>query len=276
MYKFLNVALIICAGMCAAIVCASAQSEGQNANGKPAADVRPLVDYSPIIAKLKKQLPQQMVESNVPGLAIALVDGVPYFVRPNSTTASSFKFLAGEPLKFSPGSEYFYSSAGFFLLGMIIEKVSGSRYANFLAEQFFQPLGMNSTAVVGHTATLKNRSACHTVRNGKPYNWGCYEESDELPASYGVLSTVRDLAKWDMALAAGKLVKEPGLAAMWTPVKLNGGSSYPYGFGWEVQKFFGRRMITHGGAMGTEYTFLPDDRLTVIVLTNLGGDGANS
>jgi len=75
MYKFLNVALIICAGMCTAIVCASAQSEGQNANGKPAADVRPLVDYSPIIAKLKKQLPQQMVESNVPGLAIALVDG---------------------------------------------------------------------------------------------------------------------------------------------------------------------------------------------------------
>src|SRR5262245_35998368 len=47
MYKFLNVALIICAGMCTAIVCASAQSEGQNANGKPAAAVRPLVDYSP-------------------------------------------------------------------------------------------------------------------------------------------------------------------------------------------------------------------------------------
>src|SRR5215475_10350681 len=107
---------------------------------------------------------------------------VPYFVRPNSTTASSFKFLAGEPLKFSPGSEYFYSSAGFFLLGMIIEKVSGSPYANFLAEKFFQPLGMNSTAVVGHTATVKNRSDCHTIRNGKPYNWGCYKEGDELPA----------------------------------------------------------------------------------------------
>src|SRR5262249_51460034 len=142
--------------------------------------------------------------------------------------------------------------------------------------QFFKPVGMNSTSVLGSTAIVKNRATCYSIRNGKLANRECYSADDELPASYGVLSTVRDLAKWDIALAARKLVKEPGLIAMWTPVKLNDGSSYPYGFGWEVKKFFGRRMITHNGYGGTEYTILPDDRLTVIALTNLGGEEANS
>jgi len=198
------------------------------------------------------------------------------FVRPNGTIASGFKFLSKEPLRSNPGSEFFYSSAGFFLLGMINEKASGLRYKNFLEGQFFKPVGMNSTSVLGNTAIVRNRANCYTIRNGKLANRECYSADDELPASYGVLSTVRDLAKWDIALAARKLVKEPGLAAMWTPVKLNDGSSYPYGFGWEVKKFFGRRMITHNGYAGTEYTILPDDRLTVIALTNLGGEEANS
>jgi CubicO group peptidase (beta-lactamase class C family) len=162
------------------------------------------------------------------------------------------------------------------LLGMIIEKVSGIRYKNFLAEQLFKPLGMDSTSVLGDTAIVKNRAACYTVRDGKLVNIECYALDDELPASYGVLSTVSDLAKWDIALAAGKLVKKTSLAAMWTPVKLNDGRSYPYGFGWEIRKLLGRRMIVHAGYAGTEYTILPDDRLTVIVLTNLRGNEVNT
>jgi CubicO group peptidase (beta-lactamase class C family) len=67
---------------------------------------------------------------------------------------------------------------------------------------------------------------------------------------------------------------------MWTPVKLNDGTSYPYGFGWEIENAHGHRVITHTGMTGTEYTRFPDDKLTVIVLTNLGyrpgGDEVNS
>jgi CubicO group peptidase (beta-lactamase class C family) len=230
----------------------------------------PIIQYLPASPSQWNGIRIRHLLTNTAGLS------VPYFVRPGYSIASNFKFLAEQPLKSKPGREFFYSSAGFFLLGMIIEKASGVRYKDFLAEQFFKPLGMNSTSVVGDTAIVKNRAACYTVRNGELADRACYSPGDDLPASYGVLSTVKDLAKWDMALAAGKLVNEPGLAAMWTPVKLNDGSSHPYGFGWEVKKFFGRRMITHNGYAGTEYTFLPDDRLTVIVLTNLGGEGANS
>jgi CubicO group peptidase (beta-lactamase class C family) len=230
----------------------------------------PIVQYLPDSPSQWSGITIRHLLTNTAGLRVR------YFVNPRYSTANNFKFLSEEPLRSNPGSEYFYSSAGFFLLGMIIEKVSGIRYKDFLAELFFKPLGMNSTSVLGNREIVNNRATCYTIRDGKLANRECYALDDELPASYGVLSTVRDLAKWDIALAAGKLVKEPSLATMWTPVKLNDGSTYPYGFGWEIEKFFGRRMITHSGAAGTEYTFLPDDRLTVIVLTNLGVGEVNS
>jgi CubicO group peptidase (beta-lactamase class C family) len=63
---------------------------------------------------------------------------------------------------------------------------------------------------------------------------------------------------------------ESTLNEMWTPATLNDGQSYPYGYGWKVEQMAGRRMITHQGLSGTEYTILPDDKLTIIVLTNLG------
>jgi len=68
----------------------------------------------------------------------------------------------------------------------------------------------------------------------------------------------------------GKVVKESSLAEMWSPVKLKNGSSYPYGFGWDIGEEHGHRTISHTGITGTEYTRFPDDKLTVIVLTNLG------
>jgi CubicO group peptidase (beta-lactamase class C family) len=198
-----------------------------------------------------------------------------YFQRSNYSRAGVFSALSREPLRFKPGSEHHYSNAGYFLLGMIIEKVSGRRYMDFLAEKFFKPLGMMSTSVSDYSAIVKNRVVQYTLLNGMPVLMGGYVP-DDLPSSYGVSSTVRDMAKWDIALAAGKLVKEPSLAVMWTPMKLNNGSAYPYGFGWEIETLFGHRMISHAGHAGTEYTIIPDDRLTVIVLTNLGGEDVNS
>ncbi|HEV2667486.1 MAG TPA: serine hydrolase domain-containing protein, partial [Blastocatellia bacterium] len=195
------------------------------------------------------------------------------------TTAESFKSATEDPISFKPGERHQYSDVGYFLLGMIIEKASGQRYKDFLAEQFFKPFGMTSTSVLDQWAILKHRAAGYTLRKGQLVNirriW-----QDELPSNYGVFSTVRDLAKWEIALASGKVVNELSLTAMWTPVKLNNGTSYPYGFGWELENAHGHRVITHSGMTGTEYTRFPDDKLTVIVLTNLGyrfdGDEVNS
>jgi D-alanyl-D-alanine carboxypeptidase len=185
------------------------------------------------------------------------------------TTAEQFKSAIKDRLSFAPGERYQYSNVGYFLLGMIIEKASGQRYKDFLAGRFFRPLEMASTSIIDQWAIVKNRAAGYTIHNGQLVNIRLVWQ-DELPADWGVLSTIKDLAKWDLALAAGRIVKEASLAEMWTPVKLKSGRSYPYGFGWEVYKTGNRRIITHAGMSGTEYSLLPDDKLTVIVLTNLG------
>jgi hypothetical protein len=152
---------------------------------------------------------------------------------------------------------------------VIIEKASGQRYRNFLASRFFEPLGMMSTSVLDQWSVLKNRAAGYTLRNGQIVNIRRVIQV-ELPSHYGIFSTVRDLVKWDNALATGKVVKQSSLEQMWIPVKLNSGGSFPYGFGWNIDERRGHPMITHTGITGTEYTRFPDDKLTVIVLTNLG------
>jgi CubicO group peptidase (beta-lactamase class C family) len=185
------------------------------------------------------------------------------------TTAEGFRAVAKDPISFTPGKRHQYSDSGYFLLGMIIENAGGQPYRDFLAEQFFLPLGMTSTSTLDQWTIVKRRAAGYTIRDGQVIN-SRWVWQEELPSHWGVLSTVKDMAKWDQALAAGKVVKESTLNEMWTPATLNDGQAYPYGYGWEVGQMAGRRMITHQGLSGTEYTILPDDKLTVIVLTNLG------
>lgn len=172
-------------------------------------------------------------------------------------------------MSFAPGERWQYSDVGYFLLGMVIEKASGQKYRNFLAAQFFERFGMASTSVLDQWIVLKNRAAGYTLRNGQIVNIRRVAQV-ELPSHYGVFSSVRDLARWDNALVAGKVVNQPSLKQMWTPVQLNSGASFPYGFGWGIAESQGHRMITHSGITGVEYTRFPDDKLAVIVLTNLG------
>lgn len=185
------------------------------------------------------------------------------------TTAEMYQAAIRDPVRSPPGERYEYSDVGYFLLGMIVEKASGRRYREFLAERFFRPLGMSSTSVVDQLAIVKNRAAGYTLYRGQLVHirrhW-----MFEMASHYGVLSSVRDLAKWEAALAAEKVVKASSLEQMWTPVTLNDGSWYPYGFGWQVDEKRGHRWISHTGITGTEYSRYPDDRVVVIVLTNLG------
>jgi D-alanyl-D-alanine carboxypeptidase len=185
------------------------------------------------------------------------------------STTLMFDAATKDAMSFEPGTSWQYSDVGYFLLGMIVEKTSGRRYREFLAERFFQPLNMTSTTVLDQWTILKNRADGYTIRNGQLVNIRRTAQV-ELPSHYGIFSSVKDLATWDTALAEGKVVKPTSLDQMWTRVTLNSGADRPYGFGWEVKDLRGHRMITHTGITGTEYTRFPDDGLTVIVLTNLG------
>ena len=190
-------------------------------------------------------------------------------VRANYTTAEMFEAATKDPMSFEPGERWQYSDVGYFLLGMILEKASGQRYREFVTERFFQPLGMTASSVLDQWAILKNRASGYTLRDGQLVHIRRISQV-ELPSHYGIFSTVKDLVKWEAALTGGKVVKLSSLDQMWTPVKLNDGTSHPYGFGWGVDERRGHRLISHTGITGTEYSRFPDDGLTVIVLTNLG------
>jgi len=207
--------------------------------------------------------------SGLPGLTGGFKALWPGGARMRYTTAQMFDAATKDELSFAAGERYQYSDVGYFLLGMIIEAASGQRYRDVVDERFFKPLGMTATSVMDVSRVLKRRAANYTLRDGKIVNeWRVWDI--ELPSHYGVLSTVKDLVTWEAALAAGKVLKPATLTEMWTPVRLNAGWSYPYGFGWVVDERRGHRMISHTGITGTELSRFPDDGLTVVVLTNLG------
>ncbi len=186
----------------------------------------------------------------------------------NYTTAEMFEAGSKCPADFAPGDRWQYSDMGYFLLGMIIEKVSGTRWREFVRERIFQPLGMTATTVIDQWAIIKNHVAGYALRDGKLAHIRRISQI-ELPSHYGILSTVKDLAKWDAALYTEKLLQKARLDQMWTPVKLNNGFGHNYGFGWSLSDIRGHRVIGHGGITGTYIFRLPDDKLTVIVLANL-------
>jgi CubicO group peptidase (beta-lactamase class C family) len=158
---------------------------------------------------------------------------------------------------------------GYFLLGMIIEKASGQYYGEFVTERFFKPLNMTATSVPDQWRIIKNRADNYSLRDGELVH-NRRPLHIPLPSFGGLLSTVKDLVKWDAAFEAGKLVKRSSLEQMWAPLKLNDSTTHPYGFGWFLDERRGHRLISHTGSTGTEYSRYPDDGFTVIILTNLG------
>jgi CubicO group peptidase (beta-lactamase class C family) len=201
--------------------------------------------------------------------------GLPNFMsvtaRLSTTKDGLIKLMAGYPLEFSPGEKWNYSNTGYFLLGLLIEKASGVSYARFLKERVFAPLGMTSTHLNDLKDIIPHRASGYVWDKGVLGNAPVIDMS--WPYAAGALvSTVTDLAKWDAALDTDKLLKKASREAMWTPAKLTNGKTAGYGLGWGVGRTRGRRSLSHGGGIPGFITYksrFPDDRLTVVVLTNL-------
>lgn len=188
--------------------------------------------------------------------------------------ADVIKTAYGLPLRFAPGEKYEYCNVGYFSLAEIITKVSGKPWPDFLHERVFAPLGMTATRTTNMIDMVPNRANGYVWRDGKLQNATNYLA---LRPSGAFLSTVVDLAKWDAALDSGKILKQSTLDQAWTPVKLNNGTTYPYGFGWELTPIAGRKRVNHGGSLPgfrAQMARFVDEKITVIVLTN--GDNANA
>jgi CubicO group peptidase (beta-lactamase class C family) len=184
-------------------------------------------------------------------------------------TPQMMDMLRDRPLDFAPGTDQSYSNSGYFLLGSIIESVSGKTYADFLDERIFTPLGMEHSAYDVPDEIIKNRAAGYVRRNGELFN-ALYTDMT-IPFAAGALhSTTGDLLLWDQALYTEKLVTSESLKEIFTPNEPGDG----YGFGWSIGKRFDKLLIAHGGGIygfSTHIARFPDDGVTVIVLSNIEG-----
>jgi D-alanyl-D-alanine carboxypeptidase len=193
------------------------------------------------------------------------------FTNERVSETRQYEYANNSHLAFAPGDKWQYSDEGYVLLGMIIERVSGKKYADFLSERIFNPLGMKNTSVLDWDKILKHRVQNYTLSpSSDSLEYMPSNLQIELPSYFGIFSTVNDLAKWDKALYTDELLTQSSLNQMWTPAKLNDGTTIPYGFGWALGEQHGHRFVDHTGGTGTEITRYIDDKLTVIVLTNLG------
>ncbi len=180
---------------------------------------------------------------------------------------------AAQPLQFTPGDRESYSSTGYSLLGVIIHRVTGKFWGDFVREQIFQPLGMPTTRVNSDADSVRNRATGYYLADDTLQTGERVSRSINSMADCCLSFTVRDLAQFAIGLNHAKPLGQEGLKLSWTPARLNNAGTYPYGLGWNIVEQRGYRRIGHSGAWsGFHATFqrYPDFDLTVIVLLNLG------
>ena len=148
-----------------------------------------------------------------------------------------------KPLDFKPGSQYEYSNSNYFLLGYIIEKITGQPYETALNENILKPLNMNCSGYEVNQAIIKNRASGYSISNEDVFSNPDYLDMSVAYAAGAMYSTVSDLYKWDRALYEEKLLKKESLQKIFTPNLDN------YGYGWVIEQSYGRKTIWHDGAV---------------------------
>lgn len=195
-------------------------------------------------------------------------------MRTDKSPEEFIAFFKDQPMDFAPGEKWHYNNSGYFLLGVIIEKVSGMPYDKYIEETFFKPLGM-SHSHYGHNAPVfKNRVAGYTLSNDGVVN--CDMLSMDLPYAAGsLLSNVDNLYTWYRAVMSGKVLSKKSMEKAHTAYKLNDGKATQYGYGWALSDVQGSPTIEHGGGINgfiTASIYLPKEQVFVAVFSNNEGN----
>ena len=192
----------------------------------------------------------------------------------------------------TPGERFQYDGNRYDYLTAVIEKKTGKRFGELVVETFFDPLGMSNSVPYHHivveadkwTASLgkehldRYKKSLETL--AQPYTYygngeiihDTYPYPDSIGAAAGLLSTVRDMAKYDIAIDRHAFIKKETQEQAWTPFVSNSGKRLPYGLGWFVMDHHGTRLIWHTGDWGSGfsafYLKVPEKNLSLIMLAN--------
>lgn len=191
-------------------------------------------------------------------------------MREDQETGDMVERFRKLPLEFEPGTRWSYSNSGYYLLGIVLETVSGTRYEDFVETRIFEPLGM-ARSRYGHVDEIVPGRVEGYQGEAGDYENAAFLSMTQPYAAGSLLSTVDDLARWDDALAAGEILTPDLRARLGQATALPDGGSSGYGYGFSVGEYLGHRTIHHGGGINGFRSYLirvPDADVFVAVLSN--------
>lgn len=194
-------------------------------------------------------------------------------VRAGISVADMVKHLGGLGYDFDPGSNWDYSNSNYFLIGAIIEKVSGQTFRDFAKQRLFQPLGLSHTAVDLNQDVVPHRATGYERDRTKPGSYVNAVYSDmSVPGAAGALrATASDLIKWTEALHGGRVLSAASYKEMTTAPRVPGKDAVNYGLGLWLKPEQGHPLISHNGGIDgfeSSLNYLPERKMTLVILTN--------
>lgn len=201
----------------------------------------------------------------------------------NPYTPEEFvKTFADKALDFTPGEKFSYSNSGYFLLGVLVEKLSGKSYAQMLQDKILIPLNMKDTGYDNHRDILKNRATGYE-KSGRDYVNSSYLDMSIPYAAGSIYSTVEDLYKWDQGLYTTSILPEKYMTMYVKPyISSFGNAHYAYGWGVGYAKIGSSKdsiyTISHGGGINgfnTNISRATSDKSLIVLLNNTGGAPLN-
>ncbi len=211
----------------------------------------------------------------------------PKFMQEESRTPYTpeafVKKFQDKDLDFEPGKQFSYSNSGYFLLGVIAEKLTGKSYEELLHEKIFKPLSMDDTGYDNHGDILKNRATGYEKQAGN-YRNSRYLDMSIPYAAGSMYSTVEDLYLWDQALYINTMLSQKYMELYFKPYISAWGDNH-YAYGWGVgYETLGKSTdsiytISHGGGINgfnTNIARTPSDKSLVVLLNNTGGAPLNA
>jgi len=184
----------------------------------------------------------------------------------------SLTIFAVDPLVAKPGTKFNYSTYGYTLLGCVLEGATSQKYVDYVRENIFWPAGMVESqaddffVVVPHRTRWYHKDEAGIVRNA-----GVLDSSYKIPGG-GLISSADDMARFEAAILADRLMQRATRDLMWTSLKTADGKATGYGLGWGLSDKFGVHIFAHtGGQQGTSTAFalVPERRAGVVVLANM-------
>jgi len=202
---------------------------------------------------------------------------------------SALLLTGAKPLEFPLGTQWSYNQTNYTLLGMIIDRVTGTPFMTWILDNIAKPLGLQSPIYGDQRAIVPGRASQYTrwalSGNGPPKNLdsvratGMYQYDSWMQMAAGLNTTAGDLARFGDAVRAGKLIKPALRDTMWTSVTLADGKVFRFGgtsgmgLGWGVDDDPAGKSATMVGGAASGLSVYPSRKLSVAVLTNLQGSG---